>query len=92
MISRNLSRRLKRLEARAMPDGEPMVIEVQFVSPDKVVTGSPAFQNVESGPIFLIVANSRSPYTPASAVTYQYNSENRFWHRLRSVRLSRPMP
>jgi hypothetical protein len=40
MISRNLSRRLKRLEARAMPDGEPMVIEVQFVSPDKVVTGS----------------------------------------------------
>ncbi len=40
MISRSLSQRLKRLEARAMPAGEPMVIEVQFVSTDKVVTGS----------------------------------------------------
>jgi hypothetical protein len=33
MISRNLSQRLKRLEAHAMPAGVPMVIEVQFVSP-----------------------------------------------------------
>jgi hypothetical protein len=40
MISRSLSQRLKRLEARSMPAGEPMVIEVQFVSVEKVVTGS----------------------------------------------------
>ena len=41
MITRNLSQRLKRLEARTVPAvGEPMVIEVRFVSPDKVVTGS----------------------------------------------------
>ena len=40
MISRSLSKRLKRLEARAMPAGEPLVIEVRFISPDKVVTGS----------------------------------------------------
>jgi hypothetical protein len=33
MISRNLSLRLKRLEARATPAGDPMVIEIQFVSP-----------------------------------------------------------
>ena len=39
MISRN-PQRLKRLEARAMTAGEPTVIEVQFVSPDKVVTAS----------------------------------------------------
>ena len=40
MISRNLTDRLKRLEARAMPAGASMVIEVQFVSVEKVVTGS----------------------------------------------------
>jgi hypothetical protein len=41
MISRSLSQRLKRLEARTMPTvGEAMVIEVRFVSPDKVATGS----------------------------------------------------
>jgi len=40
MTTRNLSQRLERLEAHAMPVGEPMVIEIQFVSPDKVVTGS----------------------------------------------------
>jgi hypothetical protein len=31
---------LKRLEAHAIPAGEPKVIEVQFVSVEKVVTGS----------------------------------------------------
>ena len=40
MISRRLAQRLKRLEARSIPAGDPMVIEVRFVSPDKVVTGS----------------------------------------------------
>ena len=40
MISRSLAQRLKRLEARSMPAGEPMVIEVQFVSVERVVTGS----------------------------------------------------
>jgi len=41
MISRTFAQRLKQLEAcylRAV--GESMVIEVRFVSPDKVVTGS----------------------------------------------------
>ena len=33
MISRSLSRLLKRLEARAMPAGEPMVMKIQFVAP-----------------------------------------------------------
>ncbi len=36
MINRNLSQRLKRLEAHVMPAGEPMVIDVRFVSADKV--------------------------------------------------------
>jgi hypothetical protein len=40
MISRNLSQRLKRLEARAMPAGDSIVMEIQFVSPEKVVTGT----------------------------------------------------
>ena len=40
MISRCLAKRLKRLEVRTMPAGDPMVIEVQFVSAARVVTGS----------------------------------------------------
>jgi hypothetical protein len=36
-MTKSLSRRLERLEARAIPAGEPMVIRVQFVSADKVV-------------------------------------------------------
>ena len=40
MISRNLSQRLKRLEARVMPTGEPMVIRVVFVHPERGETGS----------------------------------------------------
>ena len=54
MISRNLSQRLKRLEARAMPAGEPMVIEVQFVSVEKVVTGS------------LLIEIGSHPHAPAT--------------------------
>ena len=33
MIKRALSRRLERLETRALPVGEPLVIQVVFVSP-----------------------------------------------------------
>jgi hypothetical protein len=40
MISWSLCQRLKRLEARTMPAGGSMVIEVRFVSVEKVVTGS----------------------------------------------------
>ena len=37
MISRNLSQRLKRLEARTMPVGDPIAMKIQFVCPVKVV-------------------------------------------------------
>jgi hypothetical protein len=43
MISRSLSRRLERLETSIMPTSttsDPVVIELKFVSPEKVVTGS----------------------------------------------------
>src|SRR5260370_4093151 len=43
MISRNLSQRLERLETSIMPTdttSSPIVIELQFVSPEKVVTSS----------------------------------------------------
>jgi hypothetical protein len=43
MISRSLSRRLDRLETSIMPTStasDPVVIELQFYSPEKVVTGS----------------------------------------------------
>jgi hypothetical protein len=43
MISRNLSRRLERLETSIMPTSttsNPVVLELQFVSPEKVVTSS----------------------------------------------------
>ena len=34
MIGRSLTRRLERLETRLLPAGEPLVIQVHFVSPD----------------------------------------------------------
>jgi len=34
MISRNLSRRLERLEALVIPTGPPQVIQIVFVSPN----------------------------------------------------------
>ena len=43
MIGRNLTRRLERLETTVMPTSttrNPVVIELQFVSPEKVVTSS----------------------------------------------------
>jgi hypothetical protein len=33
MINRTLSKRLERLETRSAPEGEPLVIEIEFVSP-----------------------------------------------------------
>ena len=55
MTSRNLSQRLKRPEARSMPaGGEPMVIEVQFVSVEKVVMGS------------LLIEIGSHPHAPAT--------------------------
>ena len=38
MISRALAKRLERLEARSMPAGVPMVMEIVFVAPDGAVT------------------------------------------------------
>ena len=43
MISRSLSRRLDRLETSIIPTSttsDPVLIELQFFSPEKVVTGS----------------------------------------------------
>ena len=40
MTRRALSKRLERLEARAMPAGDSFVMEIQFLSPEKVVTGT----------------------------------------------------
>ena len=34
MISRKLTRRLEELEARIAPPGEPVIVEVMYVSPD----------------------------------------------------------
>ena len=39
MGSRTLSKRLERLETQIMPAGEPIVIEIQFVSADGSITG-----------------------------------------------------
>jgi hypothetical protein len=44
MISRNLSRRLERLEERVIPTGVPSVLEVIFVSPDGTKTPGPIFE------------------------------------------------
>ena len=43
MITRNLARRLERLETRLVPAGEPVVIQVHFVSPDGRRTDGPRF-------------------------------------------------
>ena len=37
MTCRTLFKRLERLETRMMPAGEPVVIQVQYVSPDGTV-------------------------------------------------------
>ena len=61
MISRNLAQRLKRLEARVIQAGELMVIEVQFVSVEKVVTGSLL---IEIAPVPYFAATRGRPRTP----------------------------
>ena len=40
MISKNLSRRLERLETTVMPTSNPVELVLQFYSPEKVVTSS----------------------------------------------------
>jgi hypothetical protein len=49
-IPRNLYRRIEELEARAAPTGEPLIINVEFVSPvDRRIVGG--FQvRVDRGP------------------------------------------
>jgi hypothetical protein len=37
---RTRSKRLERLEARVVPAGDPLVMEIQFVSPEKVMTNT----------------------------------------------------
>jgi hypothetical protein len=40
MITRSLSRRLERLETSTIPTSNTVVMLIQFVSPEKVVTSS----------------------------------------------------
>jgi hypothetical protein len=40
MISKNLSRRLERLETTVMPTSNPVAITIKFYSPENVVTSS----------------------------------------------------
>ena len=49
MISRNLARRLKMLESRFVPNGEPLVIQVQFVSLDGSHVDGPRFTVPRAG-------------------------------------------
>ena len=41
MASRNLSKRLERLEERMLPAGEPLILQIQFVSPGGTVEDGP---------------------------------------------------
>ena len=41
MINRTLSKRLERLETRLAPEGEPLLIQIQFVSSDGAVEDGP---------------------------------------------------
>jgi len=43
MISRNLARRLERLETRLVPAGEPLVVQIHYVSPDGSRVDGPRF-------------------------------------------------
>ena len=49
MIGRRLARRLERLETRLVPDGEPLVINVHFVSPDGSRVDGPRFTIPRAG-------------------------------------------
>ena len=41
MTSRTLSKRLERLETRMMPTDEPLVVQIQYVSPEWSVEDGP---------------------------------------------------
>ena len=43
MISKKLTARLERLETRMIPEGDPMVLQIQFVSSDGTVEDGPRF-------------------------------------------------
>jgi hypothetical protein len=49
MITRNLARRLERLETRLVPEGEPLVINVHFVSTDGSRVGGVRFTIPRAG-------------------------------------------
>jgi hypothetical protein len=49
MLSRNLTRRLERLEARLMPASKPWAIQICFVSPDGRVTDGPRYTSPGAG-------------------------------------------
>jgi len=43
MISRKFTARLERLETRMIPEGDPLVLQIQFVSSDGTVEDGPRF-------------------------------------------------
>jgi hypothetical protein len=61
MISRSLYRRLQQLEAHGIPTGEPMVIEVVFVSPGGEQQSGPV---IELPPIILRGNALSAPHRP----------------------------
>ena len=50
MISRNLSRRLERLEALVIPTGPPHVIQIVFVAPNGEEEPGPTFE-IQAAPV-----------------------------------------
>ena len=50
MISRNLSRRLERLESLVIPTGPPQVIQIVFVSPNGEKELGPAIE-IQTAPV-----------------------------------------
>jgi hypothetical protein len=49
MRSRTLSKRLERLETRLAPEGEPLLIHIQFVSPDGTIEDGPVITMTAAG-------------------------------------------
>ena len=49
MRSRTLSKRLERLETRLAPEGEPLPIHIQFVSPDGTIEDGPVITMTAAG-------------------------------------------
>ena len=50
MINRTLSRRLQKLEDRLIPNDEPIVIHIKYVSPDGTVKDGPRITCLGSPP------------------------------------------